>query len=375
MIDHIFLSVIEMIYRAALDPEAWVAFIDDFSKVINLPDGYYNLWDQHLQGVTFPILSSKYSTELQAEAAVYWNSKDELFRRSLKSVGEWLLNNREHNKKYLAKDGYHNDSLFENDIYHVTGYRTANATPVRSAIGLLRGEDQKPLDDSDMVWLKRLVPHFETASHLHRDMLRLKLSANMQEQTLDALDYPTLLVYENSYVAFLNQAAESWLDHNSSICIKLHRLVGSNDHFHGRFEHLLHRVFESGMSGALTIPHSSAAKPYQMAVLPLNPFSKLGSSWQRPLALIVIADPLAKSTLTIDHLQTLFGLTASESRVAIGLAGGKTLEEIADEGNVSINTVRTQVKQALDKTGSRRQAELVKTVNSMPRIRGDSEIG
>jgi DNA-binding CsgD family transcriptional regulator len=45
--------------------------------------------------------------------------------------------------------------------------------------------------------------------------------------------------------------------------------------------------------------------------------------------------------------------------VARGLAVGDTLEEIAAAGGVAITTVRSQMRQVLEKTGCTRQAEVV----------------
>ncbi len=61
----------------------------------------------------------------------------------------------------------------------------------------------------------------------------------------------------------------------------------------------------------------------------------------------------------IETLQAIFGLTKAEARLAIELACGQTLEDIADEHGVSISTARVQLKSIFAKTGTSRQAELV----------------
>jgi len=61
----------------------------------------------------------------------------------------------------------------------------------------------------------------------------------------------------------------------------------------------------------------------------------------------------------VELVQSLFDLTPAEARVARGLAAGDTLDQIASIGSVSRNTVRTQVRGVLEKTGCRRQAEVV----------------
>lgn len=58
-------------------------------------------------------------------------------------------------------------------------------------------------------------------------------------------------------------------------------------------------------------------------------------------------------------LQGLFDLTLAEARVARAIAEGQTLEQIAAKLSVSRETVRTQLKAVLAKTGTCRQVDLV----------------
>jgi DNA-binding CsgD family transcriptional regulator len=62
---------------------------------------------------------------------------------------------------------------------------------------------------------------------------------------------------------------------------------------------------------------------------------------------------------SVELVQSLFDLTAAEARVARSLTMGRTVDEIASEKGVSSHTVRTQVRGVLEKTGSRRQAEVI----------------
>lgn len=61
-------------------------------------------------------------------------------------------------------------------------------------------------------------------------------------------------------------------------------------------------------------------------------------------------------------LQQRHGLTRAEARVAVRLADGMALREIARDLHVTIETVRTHLKRAYGKLGVRRQAELVRLV-------------
>jgi DNA-binding CsgD family transcriptional regulator len=64
-------------------------------------------------------------------------------------------------------------------------------------------------------------------------------------------------------------------------------------------------------------------------------------------------------------LQEVFGLTKAEARLAMRLACGETLEDIAEEHDISISTARGQLKSVFAKTGASRQAELVVLLNRL----------
>ena len=76
-------------------------------------------------------------------------------------------------------------------------------------------------------------------------------------------------------------------------------------------------------------------------------------------ALLVVTPVTARAAPRIELMRSLFDLTASEARVARGVAVGETLDEIASTGGVAISTVRSQLRAELQKTGCVRQAELV----------------
>jgi len=54
-----------------------------------------------------------------------------------------------------------------------------------------------------------------------------------------------------------------------------------------------------------------------------------------------------------------FGLTATEARVALGIAHGETIVSIAERHKVTVATARSQLKSVFSKSGAHRQAELV----------------
>jgi DNA-binding CsgD family transcriptional regulator len=60
--------------------------------------------------------------------------------------------------------------------------------------------------------------------------------------------------------------------------------------------------------------------------------------------LVLITDPADTPVRAGQALQQLFALTAAEAGVALALAAGHSAEAIAAERQVSLSTVRTQIR-------------------------------
>lgn len=60
-----------------------------------------------------------------------------------------------------------------------------------------------------------------------------------------------------------------------------------------------------------------------------------------------------------------FGLTAAEVRLAKKLRDGRALKEAADDLDVSVNTVRNQLRAIFDKMGLKRQSELIRALTEL----------
>jgi DNA-binding CsgD family transcriptional regulator len=102
-------------------------------------------------------------------------------------------------------------------------------------------------------------------------------------------------------------------------------------------------------------------------------------AWQGDGLCAAVVDPEACRPVPA-LLQALFGLTDAEARVVAGLAEGRSTDELARDHGVQLNTVQRQLKEALQKTGLRRQTQLVslalrsaatcRTAAAPPAIRG-----
>jgi len=84
---------------------------------------------------------------------------------------------------------------------------------------------------------------------------------------------------------------------------------------------------------------------------------------------LVLTPVTAPQAPPVELVQSLFDLTPAEARVARNLASGKTVEDIATDGDVSRNTILTQLRGVMEKTGCHRQAEVVALLTTISAVR------
>ena len=80
-------------------------------------------------------------------------------------------------------------------------------------------------------------------------------------------------------------------------------------------------------------------------------------------ALLLIHDLDRMPEAALPALAQAFGFSPTEAKVAVKLASGETVAEIAHTHEVSLATVRSQLASIFDKTNTSRQAELVNLLN------------
>ena len=119
-----------------------------------------------------------------------------------------------------------------------------------------------------------------------------------------------------------------------------------------------------GESGSITVARPVAALRLAVHVSPVGE-GRTDFGAVRAAALVLVVDPLHRVRIDPDMVEAALGLTPAESRVAVLLAQGRTVHEIAVEKACNENTVRWHLKQINIKLHLSRQMELVQLVRSL----------
>ena len=108
-----------------------------------------------------------------------------------------------------------------------------------------------------------------------------------------------------------------------------------------------------------------------VSVIPLKASHPLAAFRQMNLALVVFSGAGVVGVAGADTLvlRELWGLTATEARLVLALAAGRSIKEFAEAEGCNWHTVRTHLRSAMRKCGCSRQLDLVQLVQSLvPRL-------
>jgi len=115
----------------------------------------------------------------------------------------------------------------------------------------------------------------------------------------------------------------------------------------------------AGSHAVKSIPVAATAGhvPMVLHVIPVRGSAR--DIFTQATALLVVTPVDRAAVPTAEVLQGLFDLTPAEARVARGIGQAETVDTLADATGVNRETVRSQLKAVLSKTGLSRQQELV----------------
>jgi len=218
-----------------------------------------------------------------------------------------------------------------------------------------RERSRGPVEATAIEQLDALRPHLARASLMSA---RLQLErARAATATLASIGLPALVFDRAGRVIVANELAERLSDHVHWRAQDRFALKDSKADvlLRGAMATLQSDGVESNRSFPVRGPDGQIALIAH--VVPIRRSAR--DLFSQSVGVLILMPAKTPQAPSVELVQSLFDLTAAEARVARSLTMGQTVDEIASEKGVSSHTVRTQVRGVLEKTGSRRQADVI----------------
>jgi DNA-binding CsgD family transcriptional regulator len=237
-----------------------------------------------------------------------------------------------------------------------------------ASFGAVRARSRGGFERNDLSALSRLIPHLQRAVSLMLRLDRLGTQAAAMQEAWNRLSFGIMALDAKGRLLWTNHAGERILMQNDGLSACGGRLHARPLDVNGELQRL---IGEAGLTtnghglqsgGATVIPRNPPARPLALIVSPIRTADR-GLSFRNPgtpAVLVLVNDPDQIPDPPRALLRQLYRLTEREAALAALLLEGCDLREAGEKMGVGIGTVRTHLRQLFEKTGTRRQAELVR---------------
>jgi DNA-binding CsgD family transcriptional regulator len=243
------------------------------------------------------------------------------------------------------------------------------STTSRAVFSVARHADDGLVDDDMRRRMRLLVPHVRRSAMIGKLIDLSRVEAAAMADTLDGLQAGMFLVDATGRLVHANASGRAMLDEGNLLHAN-GRLVAAESS-----DEALRDVFLAASNGDAPLNGKDIAvrltardgDQFVTHVLPLTSGVRrqAGASYSA-VAAVFVQKTGQDISPALESLGEQYGLTPAELRVLVAIMDFGGVAEVAAALKLSPATVRTHLRHVFEKTGVRRQADLVKLMTSYP---------
>jgi DNA-binding CsgD family transcriptional regulator len=265
------------------------------------------------------------------------------------------------------------DSLFYKEWAKPQGWIDAasavleKSTTSYAAFSVIRHERDGLVDDDVRARMRLLVPHVRRAVLIGNVIELHKAEASTLADTLDGLTAGMFLVDRTGRIVHANESGHAMVGQAVFVRAVRGRLVASDP----QANQLLQDIFAAAECGdeavgvkGISVPLPARGGNEHVAhVLPLTAgMRRRAEASYSAVAAVFVRKAALEVPSPLETVAKRHQLTPSELRVLLAIVEVGGAPEVAEALGVSETTVKTHLRHIFEKTGTNRQAELVKLV-------------
>jgi DNA-binding CsgD family transcriptional regulator len=295
---------------------------------------------------------------------------DAWLRRDLEALSSyWLQTPQARRMSSLARIGTHVENGWTE--IRATFDRLAEQYPKSYHEDRVRRENINLVICADAAWLtfdqigEKGEDDFEMAGVQHELRVFQRVDRSWKiacivvlQRTIDHETCPLIEVSAAKKVMWINSAAHEQLSAHSHLCISGGTLWARNQNAE---KSLRDAILWASRHLHWSAPHTQTERLAQPVVLGESDKGVPEFCWvlRQDGKILVSFNDKALVNSRINTAASIYGLTAAHIQIGQLLADGSDPLSVANQLDVSINTVRTQIQRMFDKTGVRSQSALV----------------
>ena len=363
-------GILDAVYDSALFAERWPQALDKLQQAFDCT--CVALIDRNLRTLEGRVNTSGVDASTQREFLDVWSARDPVRLRTRSwRPGAIELDHQILPRSEILGSDYYNGFMKPRDMHALMRLTLAHRNRFLTIISLVRPRSAGEFDADIVEQCRILMPHLQRASNIR---FQAEHAATMLGGLSDVADRSTtavLLLERSGQVKFANRAARA-MAAAGAFLLRSGQVEITDRNEDAAFQRLVAGAtgviadFDAPRGGVIRLARRSGEASYTVTVAPV----RRDASWagSEPMALVLIADPDLTPLPSREILSQLFGFSASETRVAERLMAGDNPEQAAAFLDVKTSTVRWHLASMYRKSGTNRQAELVRLLLSLAMI-------
>ncbi|THD64280.1 helix-turn-helix transcriptional regulator [Phenylobacterium sp.] len=359
-------AYLDLLYGTAVEPADWEPTIARFADLIGGAKAWMpslNLYSGGGQGVIARLEQTAQDSYFQ-----YYYATNPFVPIGGATLTEpWPLNIATDedlmSKAQFTALEYYNDFLLPQDIHSFVTIRLARRGGVQSTLNITRPPHKEQFGDSDLEIARRLHPHLIRAFNITRKLSAVRRENDELATVFERSTHGLFLLDTDGRVRRANDVGERLAGEPEGLRVADQRLTARNLTEARRLHALIATAGANDpgrrCGGSMALATPGRRSPLSITVAPIRG-EHLAVGDTGPSILVCVTDLEAGVRLPEQKLRDLFGLTAAETRLALAMFEGLTQREAAERFSLSLNTVHVQLARVFEKTGVKRQAELMR---------------
>ena len=235
-------------------------------------------------------------------------------------------------------------------------------------MGCTTRADREIISVEEQRFMALLSPHLRRASLIGDLLDQARVTASLYRQALDHLAVAVVLTGANGSILHANGAAQQMFSAQGPILSRHGLLQAQNTAVVLALQEAIASAASADASigsRGIGLPISAPGQPPAVAyILPLTE-GTARAAFRPACAAVFVSTTTSASPLPEAVLTTLFDLTPAEARVLLRIGSGLSASRSAVSLGIGENTLKTHLNRIFAKTGTRRQADLVKLISDI----------
>lgn len=364
-------DTIGAIYDCALDPQEWPDTCRKIADLCESSAGGICVHDlRHTQNDQLFVFG--YQLEFLEKLGAHYAQSPMAAADVVANIGDVKTLSMEHQE--LIESRFFQDVLAPFGLKDIIWFPALRTGSRMASMHASRRDAAPYYDQREMSLFSLVAPHVCRALAIS-DVLDIRaLRSEILEKTLDGLAAGVFLTARDGRVVYMNATAERQIKLGNSIRIVNNRISPTDPDTRAALSMAIDKASrgdsDTNLSEySLAIPDVGGAG-FVATLLPVGRGRRrdVVASFSASVA-VFTKDPAEASLMPGEAFARLYGMTGGELRVLLALAQGLGAKEAADMLGIGEPTVRTHLQRIFSKTGTTRQADLLRLLqNATPPI-------